>query len=245
MNLVDIFWTAGVDSTCRVLELAACQGFVIRPWYIVDPGRRSAGIEMERIRKMTELIRSNPETVSELQDVNVVPLAEVSIDPEIQAAYDRIGGKYALGKQYVWLASFLAGRDLYAELACELPHTHIGAAIVGECAAVSRGEGPARVLAADPSAATADGLKLMGRMLFPGSIWEMTKQDEMDHMCKLGYREVFELTWFCHRPVLGMPCGHCAPCRSAAEEGFGWRIPKASRIIYPIARPVQKLFKKR
>lgn len=245
METVNIFWTSGLDSTCRVVELAAAGGFVIRPWYIYDPGRASSRIEIGRIRKMTDLIRSNPATRSEIEDVTIVSLGEIRVYPDIKEAFDRIKGKYNLGKQYVWLASFLKERDMTAELACELPHTHIGAAVESECAVVRRGEGPSAVLAPDPTKATSDGLLLLGRMLYPECIWEKTKTDEMNRICELGYRDVFELTWFCHRPVLGMPCGHCAPCRSAREEGFGWRIPAASGLVYPIVRPFQKLFRKK
>ena len=242
---VNIFWTAGLDSSFRVVELASAPGFVIQPWYVADPGRRSTPVEERRIREMTELIRSNPATQSELLDVRIVPLQDIPIDPDIRASFERINARQHVGKQYLWLASFLRGRDLFAEVSSEAPHERIGAAIQGECGLITLGVDVDRTLAADPAASSEDGLRLFGRMLFPRRQWDLTKADEMRLMREWGYGDVFERTWFCHRPVLGMPCGHCDPCRAAREEGFGWRIPAASRYLYPFVRPFQKIFKKR
>lgn len=245
METVNIFWTAGLDSSFRVVELASAPGFVIQPWYITDPGRRSTPIEERRIREMTALIRRNPATQSELRDVRVVALQDIAIDPGIQASFDRINARQHVGKQYLWLASFLHGRDLFAEVSSEAPHERIGAAIQGECTLIPLGVDVDRTLAADPAASTEDGLRLFGRMLFPAHQWELTKADEMRLMQEWGYGDVFDRTWFCHRPILGMPCGHCDPCRSAREEGFGWRIPTPSRFLYPFVRPIQKRLKKK
>ena len=245
MNPINIFWTAGLDSSFRVVELASSPGFVIQPWYITDPGRRSTPVEERRIREMTTLIRRNAATQSELLDVRVVPLQDIAIDPDIRASFEHINARQHVGKQYMWMASLLHERDLFAEVSSEAPHQRIGAAIQGECTLVPLGVDTDRVLAADPAASSEDGLRLFGRMLFPLHQWELTKADEMRLMQEWGYGDVFDRTWFCHRPILGMPCGHCDPCRSAREEGFGWRIPTLSRILYPVARPIQKRLKKK
>lgn len=245
MTEVNIFWTSGLDSTFRVVELASAPGFVIQPWYVTDPGRRSTPIEASRIREMTALIRSNPATQSQLLDAKVVSLRDIEIDPAIRESFDRINAKQHVGKQYLWLASLMSSRDFRAEISFEAPHDQIGTALKGECALVARGEGVAGEWVADPEASTEDGLQLFGRMLAPRHQWDLTKADEMRLMKEWGYGDVFDRTWFCHRPVFGMPCGHCVPCRSARKEGFGWRIPSLSRILYPIVRPWQHLFKKK
>lgn len=245
MNVVNVFWTAGLDSSFRVVELASSPGHIIQPWYVTDPGRRSAPVEERRIREMTALVRSNPATQSELLDARVVSLRDIAIDPAIRASFDRINARQHVGKQYLWLASFLQEKDLFAEVSSEAPHYRIGAAIQGECKLIPLGLDVDRTLAADPAASSEDGLRLFGRMLFPYHQWELTKADEMRLMQEWGYADVFVRTWFCHRPILGMPCGHCDPCKSAREEGFGWRIPVLSRVLYPVVRPFQKLFKKK
>lgn len=245
MNVVNVFWTAGLDSSFRVVELASSPGHIIQPWYVTDPGRRSAPVEERRIREMTALIRRNPATQSELLDARVVSLRDIAIDPAIRASFDRINARQHVGKQYLWLASFLQEKDLFAEVSSEAPHYRIGAAIQGECKLIPLGLDVDRTLAADPAASSEDGLRLFGRMLFPYHQWELTKADEMRLIQEWGYADVFVRTWFCHRPILGMPCGHCDPCKSAREEGFGWRIPVLSRVLYPVVRPFQKLFKKK
>jgi len=39
-----------------------------------------------------------------------------------------------------------------------------------------------------------------------------------------------EMTWFCHRPVRGKPCGLCAPCVYTIEEGLARRVPWSRRV---------------
>jgi hypothetical protein len=41
-----------------------------------------------------------------------------------------------------------------------------------------------------------------------------------------------ELTWFCHRPIRGEPCGVCNPCIYTIQEGLGVRVPASGRRRY-------------
>lgn len=243
MKHVDIFWTSGLDSTCRVVELASSAGFEIKPWYILDSGRASSPIEIDRIAKMSDLIRNNPATKSELLDTTVVPLEEIKVSPDDAALYEDWRSHNGLGTQYLWLSTFLREREMFAELAAEAPHDRVAQAFLSECAPVCEGEGVAAVLKADMSKCSAEGGRFLGKMLLPKRIWDLYKKDEIHEMQTLGYDDVFKLTWFCHRPILGMPCGHCAPCKTAIRDGLGWRVPIVSRGIYPLVRPFQKLFK--
>jgi hypothetical protein len=34
-----------------------------------------------------------------------------------------------------------------------------------------------------------------------------------------GWGDIMDMTWFCHRPSRGRPCGICAPCLYTIEEG--------------------------
>jgi hypothetical protein len=46
------------------------------------------------------------------------------------------------------------------------------------------------------------------------------------------FADLMQLTWFCHRPRKGQPCGTCNPCIYTIEEGLGDRIPFANRARY-------------
>ena len=239
---VNVFWTSGLDSTFRIVELAASEGHIIQPWYIIDEKRRSSRIEMKRIRKMTHLIRENKATKSELKDLKVVNLADVVIPDKISAIYPEIREKYSLGNQYIWLSAFLESAGLEVEVAAELPHTGISSALLGECEMELEGDGADACFRVEPESSSEAGKLLFSRMLFPHHIWTIYKQDEMNEMIALGYEDVFKLTWFCHRPVFGMPCGHCHPCKDVIRDGLGWRIPTAGKLLYPVVRLFRHAF---
>jgi hypothetical protein len=40
-----------------------------------------------------------------------------------------------------------------------------------------------------------------------------------------------DMTWFCHTPVRGRPCGICAPCVYTIEEGLARRVPVSRRVL--------------
>ena len=46
-----------------------------------------------------------------------------------------------------------------------------------------------------------------------------------------GWDDIMEMTWFCHRPVRGKPCGLCAPCVYTIEEGLARRVPWPRRVL--------------
>ena len=244
MERINVFWTSGLDSTCRITELATIPEIEIHPIYIHDEGRASSKIEMDRIRKMTELIRRNPSTKANLLDTVIVPKRSIEISPELERIDKIIRKRYSLGKQYLWLSAFLEQNDICADLAAESPLVGINAAVNGECRLTTEGSGELReVLVPAPKDCTPEGLAMFSRYRFPKHIWYIYKEDEIAEMKALGYEDVFKLTWFCHRPIFGMPCGHCVPCKTALHDGLGWRIPRISRILYPFVRPFQKLFK--
>jgi NAD(P)-dependent dehydrogenase (short-subunit alcohol dehydrogenase family) len=45
------------------------------------------------------------------------------------------------------------------------------------------------------------------------------------------WHRLMDMTWFCHRPVNGKPCGACAPCVYTIEEGLAWRVPRSRRML--------------
>ena len=242
MIQVNVFWTAGLDSTCRIVELASSEGYDIQPYYLLDEKRRSHGIELRRIASMTELIRSNPATRSRLRDILVVNLKEINIDPGIVESWKPAHTKYSLGRQYYWIASFLRERGLVAEISLEKGEYGATLAINSECSKRIEGLGNYRVYRVEPERSTKTGRDLFENLAMPLSIWNLTKQEEAAMIKDLGYEEVFELTWFCHKPIFGLPCGHCHPCQSVRKEGMGWRIPVWGRILYWPLNPFINLY---
>jgi hypothetical protein len=63
-------------------------------------------------------------------------------------------------------------------------------------------------------------------------LFDTTKREMRAQAREAGFDEIMSLTWFCHRPRHGQPCGTCNPCIYTIEEGLGERVPLAGRIRY-------------
>jgi hypothetical protein len=58
-----------------------------------------------------------------------------------------------------------------------------------------------------------------------------------------------DMTWFCHTPARGKPCGICAPCVYTIEEGLAHRIAASRRVLsffyrrlaLPMKAPLRRL----
>ena len=55
---------------------------------------------------------------------------------------------------------------------------------------------------------------------------KLTKKDEEDIARQEGFLDILDLSWFCHTPINGKPCGLCGPCDDAMNTGMEWRMPK-------------------
>ena len=238
---VNVLWTAGLDSTCRIVELASQEGYIIQPWYIVDSHRRSRFMEMKRIRRMTSLIRTNPATRSRLEDVRIVGRPEKGGIEDLHELWKPLHQKYHLGSQYVWLAGFLRERGMVAEVSLEQGQYGATLAIESECEIYTEKQGEYEVYRINPEHSSTSGAAVFRDLAFPVSIWDTPKKEEAQRIIRLGYEDVFRLTWFCHKPILGLPCGHCNPCRNTIQDGLGWRVPVAGRILYYPLNPILNL----
>lgn len=219
--LHDILWTAGWDSTFRILDLLLIQHATVRPWYVVDPGRGGSGMEiktMEAIR--AELALQNPEAVQRLLPVEFRSRADIARDPELESTYLKLCAKGHLGGQYVWLASLARQENLANLELC----VHID----------------------DQYVKFLDDPDFSAFQIFSLPILQVSKLDMQDYAQKHGFSDLMELTWFCHEPKRGRPCGLCNPCRYTREEGMGRRVPKptlAARLQWSIRKKIQRLRK--
>ena len=57
-RIVHIFWTGGLDSTYRVVELSR-QACVIQPHYIIIDGRKTVKNELKAISDITAILNSD------------------------------------------------------------------------------------------------------------------------------------------------------------------------------------------
>ncbi|WP_019583328.1 7-cyano-7-deazaguanine synthase [Thioalkalivibrio sp. ALE16] len=217
----NILWTGGFDSTFRVCQILAESSDVIQPHYLVDETRGSTGEEiraMSRIRAMAQQLWS--ETSDRLLPTEYAPARGAPIPDDIRRAFKTIYSHKDIGTQYPWLAGYARRLERPLELGIQGggriekalgPHVHHG-----KLSATGKSEFDHAIWT------------LFEPFRFP--IMHLSKTDMMQIADENGFRSIMQETWFCHQPRAGKPCGRCAPCKYAIEQGMGWRIPFLRRI---------------
>jgi hypothetical protein len=226
---IRLLWTGGWDSTFRLLTALLTRGKTVQPYYLRDQDRRaSTAIEMRIMEQIAGAIAAKSAEAAGRLRRPIIQVAEIRTDDPIFARFQRLRIRSNLGDQYAWLARFAIRQDLSnLELAIhrdDKAHGFLRAEVVRE----EGGGDPYYRLRDHP--ADAD-LRIFEPFRFP--VFDMTKL-EMERVARdQGFRDIMELTWFCHTPTRrGRPCGRCFPCRYTIEEGLGWRVPLPGRLNY-------------
>lgn len=224
-----MLWTGGFDSTFRVADLVLTHGRRVRPWYVVDPERRTSGRELGRMASLRQMIVAIDASAGRLlEPLEVRPLGAVVVDAVTTAAARAVGARIPMGAQYSWLAALARSVDCPLEFSIEGP--------VEEFAlfADARFVRAAKTAPDDWSVLVNDGndpdlWRLFGAFHFP--IIHLTKPAMSELARERGFDEVLGQTWFCRWPtVLGNPCGQCTPCRVTRTAGMERRVPPDTRL---------------
>jgi hypothetical protein len=227
---VRLFWTAGFDSTFRLLELAG-QGRAVQPYYVIDRERRSYPVELDRMALIRGLV------LERYPGARVAPLRiglrdDLRIDPDITGAWEAIARQTHVGAQYAWLAQFC--RD-----------AGFGDGAVEVC--MTRSEPPTPLQGAVFEDVHAPVLRLRAgaaQVLFRHYAWptrHLRKAEMRDRAVAEGFWPILQQSWFCHAPVNGAPCGRCAPCRIARAERDDVVLPRRSRVRDALRRARSRL----
>lgn len=220
---VQLLWTGGWDSTFRLLEVLLVHGCRVQPWYLRDDERASSDWEWSAMQEVREEIqRQNPEAGDRLLPTRVVPVSEIEPNPEISSRYV----KTSLGSQYDWLARFADQFGIEGlELSVEKRGSRLYKMLWPNVDRIEGCGGASYQLKKDISRSE---LELFRSFSFP--ILDRTKADLRREAASRGWEEMMGLTWFCHEPRDGRPCGKCTPCMITIQEGLGTRIPRLRRI---------------
>jgi hypothetical protein len=221
-----VLWTAGWDSTFRVLDLVSGEGAIVQPYYVVDPGRRSHRMELAR---MSEIVAAAAARgwPGRLEPPEVVTMPDTGRHPDIRAAWAALHDEIGLGSQYEWLAAFARERDLR--------DLELGIVAGGSKTEKYLRPRVARRVAAGREVTVFDqdgepGKLLFERMNFPLLATSKARMGEI--AAARGFRDLLERSWFCHDPLVGAyPCGLCVPCRDAASRGLAYRLGWRGRAI--------------
>lgn len=229
---IQLLWTGGWDSTYRLLDLVLERRVSVQPWYVRDDERASTPLELTVMAAITDAVAArDPEAARLLRPTRFVDREEIAPVPALTA----MCGQLHLGSQYEWLARLTYQERLSAfELGVEKRGSRVHGMLWGNVEPVLGVGGRTFRLKAEVSD---PDLELFRNFEFP--VLHLTKSDLRQRAEARGWADLMNMTWFCHEPRAGKPCGMCTPCMVALEEGFGERIPPLRRL-----RPRLRLLKR-
>lgn len=212
----NVLWTGGWDSSYRVLDLVLVQKKQVQPWYIASLlGRVSTPQELRAMDEIrAELEKRDPDAAARILPTITVRDKDISVDPEVAAKLKSLQRQQHLGDQYGPLASFAKQKGIKLELS--VVKGGLRGLLCDRFYTTPSGD-------IEVSAELHEDLYLFSYFRYPLS--GLTKMDMRAEAEKHGFRDLLELTWFCHLPLRQKPCGICQPCQYARQGGMSWRVP--------------------
>lgn len=230
-NTINVLWTGGLDSTCRVAQLSQMDDIIIQPYYIIDNNRGSVKYEISAMKNITEIIRQHPNTKATMNDVIRIKLEDIKQSPTITQSYTQLRNKYKLGCQYDFLARYAEQHNITLEVGIECsPRCKAYNAITSEAKELLY-DSSVDELSIDLNKSSVDIINVFKNLRLGKKIWTMTKLEEVEYMKSIGLESIILKTHFCHTPVFGLTCGQCNPCKDALNEGMAFRVSKVGRIL--------------
>lgn len=227
--MVNLLWTGGWDSTFRLLQLAQ-DGAVIQPHYVRDPYRNSLKKEIQAMNEIRLKVNERfPD--SRVRETMIIDQPEIIICQEFVNAHKNLLSRGWIGSQYIYTSSYIRQKkiktmELSIELLSETRHSVMPCL---ENTEVNK-EGN-RVIASD---ADEDLICLFSQCSFP--VLALRKMDMFKQATERGILDILNMTWFCHQPLLGKPCGSCNPCMSTLEDGLKYRFNTIALARYRIKK---------
>lgn len=234
---VNVLWTGGLDSSFRVIELSM-QEVVIQPWYILDKVRKSAINELNAIKKISSIICSHKNTKAVLLPLRIIELEDIINDKTITDSFETLHKKYNIGHQYELIARYAKQMDIVFEMSLEKSDRNKAMDCLSSEANLSLyQDGTYSIYKVLKDGSSEDVVNVFKNIVFPASLWNMTKTDEIKWLIERNHKNTIKYTWFCHYPIFGLPCGHCNPCKDCINEGLSFRVPLLGRILYYLKKP--------
>lgn len=236
MEIVNLLWTGGLDSTFRLCELSR-ENVIVQPYYLIDDGRPSTKFEIGAMSDILALLRKKSSTKAELRDIKIFRASELQKDNVVEDAYAYLRQKYSLGSQYAFLAKFTRQHEITLEVGLEnSPRSKASNALKAESTLVRRNIQNISLISGgmfvvEKASSTQPIFVVFGNLRMPAHLFTIEKIEEVRLLKEWGMEDVMRKTWFCHTPVMGYPCGHCHPCQDALNEGLRWRVPLIGRFL--------------
>lgn len=226
---VNILWTGGWDSTFRLLQLLLTHRVPVAPVYLKDPTRASTRTELRTMARIVDhLQEAYPHTRELLQPLRTAEVGEIASDPDTDAALRQIRKRVFIGSQYAWLPAYCKHNEI-TDIELGVHVDDKVQALVHPFAMEFDHPGGYRSVRVDPRHADSAEYKLFRYFSFP--LFRIDKVEIGRQAEAAGWSDIMDMTWFCHTPVRGRPCGICAPCVYTIEEGLARRVPPSRRVL--------------
>jgi len=223
---VQLLWTGGWDSSFRLMHLMHYTDAVVQPWYIIDEMRNSIGREVSAMRRIREaLAERNPSFGERIFPTRFQAREQIPSNPMVSEQYQRLSERIRVGTQYSYLGRFSRNLGVALELSMHDKNHGLGKAVYPHTEVVDTTYGPVRRMKADIPAP----LELFRPYAF--GLLGLSKLDMGREAKNGGFDHLLELTWFCHTPRNGKPCGRCRPCQQVIAGNMGRRMPLSSRVL--------------
>lgn len=241
MKRVNILWTSGWDSTFRLLQLAEKGNVEIQPYYVLDDGRPSTDIEIQRMKEIKEMILNKwPHSKNLIKPIKFIKIGEIKKHPDVTSSYKVLREESFMGSQYEWLG-WLSKNVGNLEL-CIHEDDKAHYFIRDYVSKVNDVEG--EYYKVDSKKCNKDVVNVFGNYNFP--ILTYTKLDMMKEAENKNFKDIMMNTWFCFTPINNEACGLCNPCKYAIEEGMSFRLSKSAlrrykySFLYKVLRKMKK-----
>jgi len=227
-DIINILWTSGWDSTFSLLLLMD-KDVVVQPYYIIDKQRPSYTVEIESMKTIRAAIMERyPDKTDFLLPTVIIDREDIEIDRDISIKYQNLHRDTGLGSQYRWLASYAKNtgiNNLHMSVVKDGRFSKLLGNYIEkiDCAKIGS-YWRTHDIPEDMD------ISIFSYFIFP--VMGYTKLDMLEVAKTKGFYDILELSWFCHHPINGKPCGICNPCVTAAEEGLANRLPKESLKRY-------------
>ncbi len=215
-----LFWTGGLDSTFRLVQLLYTTTQIVQPHYLLRR-EESTGKEIDTMIKIRRaLVKQSPEMKDRIlptvyTNEYLIPEAE-DLKKEIVSL--RESGKVA--EQYEAMAYYCKALGVDS---IEVALTNI----TGEKDSFEHFR-------------QADAFRF-----FTYPTIELSKKDMYEVARKEKWEEILNMTTFCRRPrQKSKACGVCGPCVDAVMSGMGHRIPPGARLKANIQIPFRNYYRK-
>ena len=179
-RIVHIFWTGGLDSTYRVVELSR-QECVIQPHYIISK-RKSVENELRAISEITTILNRDKRTIAKLLPVETFPKSELKEYADIQSAWDLLHEqKDFKSRQYPLLSRYARQKALKLEMGIQFSENGSMVKVVDEANLVDCPDYN-DVMMIDPVKGAQEwaSFTLFQDFLFPKSLYHKTKKEEIN-----------------------------------------------------------------